>query len=115
MMSEPAEPPLWNELIRIGDRMMVRNSCWSLPALRQTRVAVFRCSPVQHEVRSLAEALSTFLTKLKSLRTTLPDPPPPPLLNEPEFVPPKLHDSTSISPLCLSSVDSPSTLSIFRK
>src|SRR5215217_1911057 len=108
MTSEPADPPVWNELMMIGDRTIVRNSCWSLPALRQTSVAFFRCSPVQQEVNSFADALSTFLTKWKSFIATLPVPPPPPLLNEPAFAPPKLHDSSSISFGCLSSVDSPS-------
>src|SRR5438067_2101848 len=46
---------------------------------------------------------------------TLPAPPPPP----PEWVPlwcsPQLHESSSISPLCLWSADSPSMPSIFRK
>ena len=73
------------------------------------------CSPTQHAVKSLAEALSVFLTKWKSFIATLPVPPPPPLLNEPAFTAPKLNDSSSISFECLESVDSPSTPSIFKK
>ena len=94
---------------------MVRNSCCSLPALRQTSVTVFRCSPVQQALKRLGEDLSVFFTKLKSCSATLPVPPPPPLENAPALVPPKLHDSSSISSLCLSSVDSPLPPSIFRK
>src|SRR5688572_10773534 len=115
MMSEPAAPPVWKELTIALVRTTTRNSCCSLPALRQVSVTDLRCSPVQHEVKSLADALSAFFTKLKSCSATLPVPPPPPDEKEPALEPPKLHDSSSISPLCLSSVDSPSTPSILRK
>src|SRR5437764_14786543 len=104
-MSEPAEPPVWKELTIALVSSIFRNSCCSLPALRQVSVAFLRCSPVQQAVKSLADALSVFFTKLKSCNATLPVPPPPPLENEPALLPPNAHDASSISPVCDASVD----------
>src|SRR6266404_5530845 len=49
----------------------------------------------------------------RSCTLTLPDPAPPPKWAEPDCDMPQLHDSTWISSLCLSSVDSPLIPSIF--
>src|SRR3954471_15526232 len=54
------------------------------------------------------------LTKWKSWNDALPAPPPPPVLDEPVWVTPNDHDSTSISPLCCTEAESPSMPSILR-
>src|SRR5262249_43437175 len=90
-------------------------SCWSLPALRQVKTAFLMWSPVAQANISLGEALLTFMTAWKSCMLTLPAPPPPPEECVPDWDWPQLHDSRSIEPLCLPSVDSPSPPPIFRK
>src|SRR6187200_1099505 len=54
------------------------------------------------------------LTKWKSWNDGLPAPAPPPVLDEPVWVTPNDHDSTSISPLCCTEAESPSMPSILR-
>ena len=39
--------------------LMIRNSCWPLPALRTVTVASLMCSPLAHAFNSTGEALST--------------------------------------------------------
>ena len=39
--------------------LMIRNSCWPLPALRTVMVASLMCSPVAHAFISTGDALST--------------------------------------------------------
>src|SRR5947208_12836497 len=111
----PAEPPVWYDDTSTSVSVTLRYSCWSLPALRQTSTAFLKCSPLAQPSISLGEALFTFILKLKSRMLTLPAPPPPPAECAPVWASPQLHVSTSISPLCLWSDDSPSTPSIFRK
>ena len=38
--------------------LMIRNSCWPLPALRTVMVASLMCSPVAHAFNSTGDALS---------------------------------------------------------
>src|SRR6478752_3176675 len=84
-----------------------RYSCWPVPALRTVIVAVLMCTPVAHAFISSGEALSTWWVKLNSWKLALPAPPPPPWLAVPDWDTPHDHDRTSISSLCLTSLDSP--------
>src|SRR5687768_6212647 len=72
--------------------------------------------PVAHALRSGGDAALIRETKWKSSNDALPEPPPPPLppLGVPIRPTPHDHDSTSISPLCAASVDSPKMPSILR-
>ena len=58
--------------------LMIRYSCWPLPALRTVIVASLMCSPVAHAFSRTGDALSTWWVKLKSLKLAFPSPPPPP-------------------------------------
>src|SRR5258707_15398102 len=98
----------------MSENVHFMNSCWSLPALRQTRVAFLMCSPSAQASISLGEALSTFLVMWKSCIATLPAPMPPPADAVPVWCSDQLNDSSWISPLCLESADSPSIPSTLR-
>ena len=87
--------------------LTIRKSCGPLPCLAEVSVASLMCSPVAHAFHRLAEALSTRCMKWRSEKLTFPVPPPPPWDIEPGLDAPQLQLSTSISSLCLSSVDSP--------
>jgi hypothetical protein len=82
--------------------------------LRETRVASLKCSPVAHFVINTGDALSRACMKLRSLKFALPAPPPPPNDIVPVCESPQDHDSTSISPACLLSLDSPFTSPNFK-
>jgi hypothetical protein len=87
-----------------------------LPVFRAVSTALLRCFPDAHASIRLGLALETRAVKLKSRTWTLPAPAPPPTPpGGAGFVSPQDHASTSISPLCLSSVLSPGMPSIFRK
>src|SRR3954464_9744828 len=114
-MSPLELPPVWKVEISRSLKVIFRYSCCSLPALRQVRMAFLMCSPLAQARNSFGEDLFIFITKWKSCMLTLPAPPPPPPEWEPLCDSLQLHDSRSISFLCLSSCDSPSIPSIFRK
>src|SRR5947209_1415277 len=99
----------------MSEKVTIMYSCCSPPALRQVRMALLMCWPVAQASISLGVALFTVMVKWKSCMLTLPAPPPPPPAWVPVWVSPQLHDWTSISFLCLASVDSPSMPSTFRK
>src|SRR4051812_46444855 len=94
-------------VIRMSFILMMRYSCWPLPALREIRVASLMCSPVAHFVISTGDALSTACMKLRSEKLAFPAPPPPPWLIVPVWDTPNDHDRMSISPVCFESLDSP--------
>src|SRR5450631_1766861 len=108
-------PLVWYEEIRMSENVYFRNSCWVLPAFRQTRIALLMCSPVAQARTSFGVALLAFMTKWKSCIATLPEPPPPPAPIEPEFVSPHDQEWSWISFLCVLSWASPSIPSIFKK
>src|SRR5262249_20503566 len=114
IMSEPALPSLY-EPTSTWVKVYLRYSCCSLPALRQVSTTFGMCSPLAQASSSFGLALLTLAVKWKSCRSTLPAPPPPPKSIVPSWMAPQLHATTSISPLCLASCDSPSIPSIFRK
>src|SRR4029077_15954922 len=95
--------------------LMTRNSCWPLPALRCVIVASLRCTPVAHACISTGDALSMLCVKERSWKLALPSPPPLPPRISPAFDTPHDQLRTSISPLCLSSSDSPLMSPIFAK
>jgi hypothetical protein len=64
--------------------------------------------------RIFGDARSTSFSKQMEENTALPAPPPPPGASPPVFLTPNAKDSSSISPLCLLSLLSPSMPSIFR-
>src|SRR4051812_34762119 len=102
----------------MSESLYLRNSLdAALPALREPdRKADLMCVPVAHERNSFGEALLIFDTNWKSWNAALPAPAPPPapVPTPPVWVTPHDHDSTSISSLWLTSVDSPGMPSIFR-
>src|SRR5262245_28184331 len=114
-MTSPSLPPVATAQTRTLVKTHCRYSCCSLPALRQIRVALAKCSPVQQARISLGEALSARLVKQNSCAATLPAPRPPSSSSDPELIAPQLHDLISISFLCFGSVDSPSMPSSLRK
>jgi hypothetical protein len=73
------------------------------------------CWPVATALSSFGVDLSAYLLIVISLKSALPAPPPPPAPKVPWLVAPHDHDWISSSPLCLSSVDSPSMPSIFQE
>src|SRR5690242_3885444 len=89
--------------------VILRYSSAVPPALRTVRTLVPMCVPSQHILKRVGLDLSMYLVIVKSCSWTLPAPPPPPMPDVPACVAPQLHDNTSISFLCLSSVDSPLT------
>src|ERR1035437_6922638 len=70
-------PPVWYEEMKTSKNEYFRNSCWSLPAFRQVRIALLMWSPVAQAISSIGVALLTPMVKWKSCIATLPDPPPP--------------------------------------
>src|ERR1035437_10123218 len=81
-------PPVWYEEMKTSVNVYFRNSCCSLPALRQVRIALLMCSPLAQARISFGVDLLTPMTKWKSCIATLPDPPPPPAPMEPTLVSP---------------------------
>src|SRR5687767_2731521 len=67
-----------------------------------------------HAFISTGDALSSACMKLRSEKFALPAPDPPPSEADPVCATPQDHDSTSISPTCLESLDSPLTSPIFK-
>src|SRR6185503_2591683 len=108
-------PPVWYEDTSRSLNVYFKNSCCSLPALRQVRMADLMCSPVAQASNNFGVALFTFITKWKSCICTLPAPPPPPTDIVPLCDSPQDQDSTSISFLCLESALSPCIPSSFKK
>src|SRR5262245_55623148 len=92
---------------RMSFILMIRYSCCPFPAFREMSVPSLMCSPVAHFVISTGDALSTACMMLTSLKFALPAPPPPPILIVPVCDTPNDHESTSISPGCFRSFDSP--------
>ena len=109
-----AVPPDWYELTSRSLSVTLRNSCWVSPALRAVSTACLMCWPVAHFWNSAGDALSLTFVNWKSWNVALPAPAPP-VACVAVCLTPQLNDATSISPLCLSSVDSPLMPSIFRK
>src|SRR5687767_318066 len=96
------------ELTIVFCSVILRYSSAVPPALRTVKMVSFSmCVPSQHILKSVGVALSMYLVIVRSCSWTLPAPPPPPMPAEPDCDAPQLHDKTSISPLCLLSVDSP--------
>src|SRR5260221_6837342 len=87
----------------------------SPPAFRQKSSAFLMCTPLAHASISFGDAFEVFDVKWKSWNWTLPAPAPPPVAKLPAWLRPQLNDSGSIAPACLSSTDSPSVPSIFKK
>src|SRR5438093_3823053 len=71
------------------------------------------CCPEQHFSNSTGDDLSSVFTNEKSCTVALPAPPPPPDCDV-VLLTPQEKLKMSISPLCLWSLDSPSTPSIFK-
>src|SRR5690349_3857489 len=94
--------------------LITRNSTWPLPALRWVIVASLMCSPTAHARSRLGDALSMPCVKTMSWKVALPAPPPAPVIDW-ELLTPQENDRTSISPLCLSSADSPLMSPILAK
>src|SRR5213592_1534720 len=96
-ISDPAEPPVWNEETRQSWKVMVRYGRGSLPARRQVMMALEIWSPVAQVRSSLGLALLMAMAKEKSCMLTLPDPWPPPPAAEPELDSPQAQLKSSIS------------------
>src|ERR1035437_1635539 len=92
-----ALPPVWYEEMKTSKNEYFRNSCWSLPAFRQVRIALLMWSPVAQAISSIGVALLTPIVKWKSCIATLPDPPPPPAPMEPALDSPQAQDWSWIS------------------
>ena len=113
-VSPSALPVGWTLVIRMSFILMMRNSCWPLPAFRWVTVASLMCSPVAQAFMSNGDAESIRCMKLKSAKLALPAPPPGPV-TDPDCATPQDHESTSTSSLCLASLDSPLMSPILAK
>src|SRR5580765_2528083 len=94
--------------------LIMRYSSGLSPALRTVRVASGMCWPLQQHSASSGDALLMYIVKEKSCTLHLPEPAPPPTCAEPELPTCQDHESTSISPPCFLSRDSPAMPAILR-
>src|SRR5688572_20759172 len=108
------EPPVWYDVTMTFFSSYLRYSCCPSPALRPMRIARGTTMPETALAISSGVALSTGLVKDMGAVQGFPARAPPALLAD-DWDTPQDHDSITISPLCLSSVDSPSMPSILRK
>ena len=88
-------------------------SICSPPALQTEISTLLKCWPVAQFFRMVGAALSIAATTVKSLKLTLPAPPPPPLVIEPGCSAPQSKLSMLVQSLWLESFDSPFTPSTF--
>src|SRR5262245_61804524 len=105
-------PPPWgstvstmSDITRPCSMVILRYSSCPFPAFRTVRTAVEIGSFVLSACINAVEALSTRLLTFRSWMVAFPDAAPPPRLALPAM--PHDHDRMSISPLCVSSCDSP--------
>src|SRR5262245_17637070 len=112
---EPPPSDSATEVIITSFILMTRNSCCPLPAFRCVIVASFRCCPVAQPFRSAGEALSILCVKERSWNVAFPAPPPLPTPCGLRLSTPQDQLRTSISSLCLSSIDSPLMSPSFAK
>ena len=108
-------PDGWMLVTKTSFILTMRYSCWPLPALREVSVASLMCSPIAHAFIRFGDALSSECMKLRSLKLALPAPAPEPARTSEALDTPHDHDSTSISPACLESFDSPLMSPSFKK
>src|SRR6476469_9861737 len=103
---EPLAPDLCTPAIIASFSVNLTSSMLPSPERRCVKTTLSRCLPLAQYIHRLGDALSIDLLIVRWLTSALPPDKPEPE-NETGWVTPNVHDSTSISSLCLSWADSP--------